>query len=114
MSEKYVEKDGDDDGDGNGDGNKQKGEDASAGALADCDKNEVDGGDAFDCIAAAASHSERDFRVGDGGDDGVTTVPPVMGECPPETIAIDDPPLLCLVIGVCGESILRIGPPNRD
>jgi hypothetical protein len=37
-----------------GDGNKQKVEDDSAGAIADCDNNEVEDSD-FDCIAAAAS-----------------------------------------------------------
>jgi hypothetical protein len=42
-------------------GNKQKVEDESAGAIADCDKNEVEGEDAFDCIAAAASENQGNF-----------------------------------------------------
>jgi hypothetical protein len=37
-----------------GDGNKQKVEDDSAGAIADCDKNDVEDSE-FDCIAAAAT-----------------------------------------------------------
>jgi hypothetical protein len=37
---------------GDGDGNKQKVEDESAGAIADCDNNEVERA-GFDCIAIA-------------------------------------------------------------
>jgi hypothetical protein len=37
---------------GDGDGNKQKVEDESAGAIADCDNNEVERA-GFDCIAVA-------------------------------------------------------------
>ncbi len=44
--------------DKDGNGNQQKVEDESAGAIADCDKNEVERAD-FDCIAnAATEHSE--------------------------------------------------------
>jgi hypothetical protein len=49
-----------------GDGNKQKVEDDSAGAIADCDKNEVERAD-FDCIAAAAT-DESEIGTGDGDD----------------------------------------------
>ena len=49
---------GDDDDDHNGDGNKQKVEEESAGAIADCDNNEVERAD-FICSAnAATEHSE--------------------------------------------------------
>jgi hypothetical protein len=37
---------------GDGDGNKQKVEDESAGAIADCDNNEVERA-GFDCVAVA-------------------------------------------------------------
>jgi hypothetical protein len=37
---------------GDGDGNKQKVEDESAGAIADCDNNEVERA-GFDCVAEA-------------------------------------------------------------
>jgi hypothetical protein len=101
------DKDGDDKGDRkyvakDGDGNKQKVEDESAGAIADCDENEVDGEDAFDCIAAAASDNEGDFGVGDGVDDGRVIAPGNVtdAECPPGTIRISLDPLLCLVVGV--------------
>jgi hypothetical protein len=39
---------------GDGDGNKQKVEDESAGAIADCDNNEVERA-GFDCFAIAAN-----------------------------------------------------------
>jgi hypothetical protein len=49
-----------------GDGNKQKVEDESAGAIADCDKNEVERAD-FNCFANAATEdSEINERDGDG------------------------------------------------
>jgi hypothetical protein len=49
----YAEGDDDDDNDHNGDGNKQKAEDESAGAIADCDDNNVETGD-FECVASSA------------------------------------------------------------
>ena len=53
MAPAYAERDGDDD-DKRGDGNKQKVEDESAGAIADCDNNEVERA-GFDCFAIAAN-----------------------------------------------------------
>ena len=50
-----------------GDGNKQKVEDESAGAIADCDKNEVERAD-FDCFANAATE-DSEINTG-GGEDG--------------------------------------------
>jgi hypothetical protein len=47
----YAGGDNDNDND-NGDGNKQKVEDESAGAIADCDNNEVERAD-FECFAIA-------------------------------------------------------------
>ena len=47
----YAEGDNDND-DDNGDGNKQKVEDESAGAIADCDNNEVERA-GFECFAIA-------------------------------------------------------------
>jgi hypothetical protein len=47
----YAEGDNDND-DDNGDGNKQKVEEESAGAIADCDNNEVERA-GFDCVAVA-------------------------------------------------------------
>ncbi|HYZ94707.1 MAG TPA: hypothetical protein VE566_03015 [Nitrososphaeraceae archaeon] len=69
----YSER-GDDDG-RSGDENKQKVEDDSAGAIADCDENEVERDD-FDCIAAAATE-ESEVGTGDGGTptpDGLFTI----------------------------------------
>jgi hypothetical protein len=58
-----------------GDGNKQKVEDESAGAIADCDKNEVERAD-FECIANAATEdSEINERDGD------SSLFPTDGEC---------------------------------
>ena len=58
-----------------GDGNKQKVEDESAGAIADCDNNEVERAN-FRCFADAATEdSEINERDGDGG------LFPVDGEC---------------------------------
>ena len=45
-----------------GDGNKQKVDDESAGAIADCDDNEVERA-GFDCVAQAASDEVRDQIV---------------------------------------------------
>src|ERR671921_1573798 len=64
----YSER-GDDDG-RSGDENKQKVEDDSEGAIADCDENEVERAD-FDCIATAATE-ESEVGTGDGG----TPTPP--------------------------------------
>ena len=47
----------------NGDGNKLKAEDNSAGAIADCDNNDVEEA-SFDCIPIAAA----DIDVETGGD----------------------------------------------
>jgi hypothetical protein len=47
-------------------GNRQLVEDESAGAIADCDKNEVERAD-FDCIAAATTE-ESEVGTGDGDD----------------------------------------------
>jgi hypothetical protein len=73
MTQAYAEEDHDDERydddkryDKGGDGNKQKVEDDSAGAIADCDKNEVERAD-FDCIAAAAT-DESEIGTGDGDD----------------------------------------------
>ena len=49
---------GDDDEDHNGDGNKQKVEEGSAGAIADCDNNEVERAD-FNCNANAATENSE-------------------------------------------------------
>jgi hypothetical protein len=75
MAPVFAEDDDDDHDkyDKDGDGNKQKVEDDSAGAIADCDENEVERAD-FDCIASAAS---GESTVGDG-EDGLF---PVDGEC---------------------------------
>ena len=62
---------GDDDDDHNGDGNKQKVEEESAGAIADCDGNEVDRAD-FNCNANAAT---EDSEVNTG--DPRITLPPI-------------------------------------
>jgi hypothetical protein len=51
MVPAYAEGDNDNDND-SGDGNKQKVEDESAGAIADCDNNEVERA-GFDCFAIA-------------------------------------------------------------
>src|SRR5918992_6007634 len=72
----YSER-GDDDG-RSGDENKQKVEDDSAGAIADCDENEVERDD-FDCIAAAATE-ESEVGTGDGG----TPTPDGPPDGPPE------------------------------
>jgi hypothetical protein len=67
MAPAYAGGDDDDDHKG-GDGNKQKVEEDSAGAIADCDKNDVEESD-FDCIAAAATDdSEIGTGDGDNGD----------------------------------------------
>ena len=63
---------GDDDYDKkDGDGNKQKVQDESAGAIADCDNNEVERAD-FDCIATAAT-DESEVGTG-GGENGLVPV----------------------------------------
>ena len=54
---------GGDDDDDNGDGNKLKVEDDSAGAIADCDDNEVEGPGGpsdFNCVPIAASDVDID------------------------------------------------------
>jgi hypothetical protein len=53
-----------DDDDHNGDGNKLKAEDESAGAIADCDDNEVERA-GFDCIPIAAADIDVDLGRGD-------------------------------------------------
>jgi hypothetical protein len=55
--------------DKDGNGNKQKVEDESAGAIADCDKNEVERAD-FDCFASAAT-DDSEVNTGDGRDGGM-------------------------------------------
>jgi hypothetical protein len=57
---------------GDGDGNKQKVEDESAGAIADCDNNEVERA-GFDCVAVA--------EIEDGGSGGLGA-PPVVPALP--------------------------------
>ena len=55
---------GGDDDDDNGDGNKLKVEDDSAGAIADCDDNELEGPGGpsdFNCIPIAATHTDVDI-----------------------------------------------------
>ncbi|HKG87543.1 MAG TPA: hypothetical protein VKA95_04400 [Nitrososphaeraceae archaeon] len=47
---------------GDDDGNKQKVDDESAGAIADCDDNDVEEA-GFDCVAQAASDEVRDQIV---------------------------------------------------
>ena len=64
MTQAYAGGDDDDDHKG-GDGNKQKVEDDSAGAIADCDKNDVEESD-FDCIAAAATDESEAGLIGPG------------------------------------------------
>ena len=79
-----------------GDGNKQKVEDESAGAIADCDYNEVERAD-FDCFASSATEeSEIDTGDGDGNGDGNGDG---QGDCPSGLIEVDAEPLLCLVVG---------------
>ena len=86
-----------------GDGNKQKVQDDSAGAIADCDKNEVERAD-FDCIAAAAT-DESTIGTGDGDGDGNGDNGngdgngDQQGDCPEGLIELDADPLLCLVVG---------------
>src|SRR5918992_4206461 len=73
---------GDDDG-RSGDENKQKVEDDSAGAIADCDENEVERAD-YDCIAAPATE-ESEVGTGDGG---TPTPDGPPEEEPPETATL--------------------------
>ena len=61
---------GDDHDDDNGDGNKQKVEDESAGAIADCDNNEVERA-GFDC-----------FAIAELGEDGGPVAVPIPGVPP--------------------------------
>jgi hypothetical protein len=83
--------DGDDNNDKRGDGNKQRVEDEGAGAIADCDWNDIEESD-FQCIAAAAT-DEGIIR-----DDGGTTPPPppdvsftVVGEGSEGEVVCDPP-----------------------
>ena len=57
-----------------GDGNKQKVEDESAGAIADCDNNEVERA-GFDCIAVP--EIGEDGGPGLGGPPGIPGAPPI-------------------------------------
>jgi hypothetical protein len=112
MTQAYAEEDHDDERydddkryDKGGDGNKQKVEDDSAGAIADCDKNEVERAD-FDCIAAAAT-DESDIGTGDGDGNG-----DLQGDCPEGLVQVDAEPLLCLVVGPeeeCPEGFETVG-----
>jgi hypothetical protein len=71
----YAE--GDDHDDDNGDGNKQKVEDESAGAIADCDNNEVERA-GFDCFAIAELEEDGGLMNGLGPiETGGPSVPPV-------------------------------------
>jgi hypothetical protein len=54
----YAEDDDHDD--DNGDGNKLKAEDESAGAISDCDDNDVEEA-GFDCISIAAADTELEL-----------------------------------------------------
>jgi hypothetical protein len=65
----YAEGDDDHDDDNNGDGNKLKAEDNSAGAIADCDDNDVEEA-GFDCIPIALADIELDLGRGAGFVDG--------------------------------------------
>jgi hypothetical protein len=67
---------GDDHDDDNGDGNKQKVEDESAGAIADCDNNEVERA-GFDCFAIAELEEDGGLMNGLGPiETGGPSVPP--------------------------------------
>ena len=68
----YAE--GDDHDDDNGDGNKQKVEDESAGAIADCDNNEVERA-GFECFAIAEI-SEDGGPISVPIENGPPSVPP--------------------------------------
>jgi hypothetical protein len=58
--------------------NKQKAEDESAAAIADCDDNDVERA-GFDCFGIAANDIELELGLGrDGG--GMTTAVPGLGE----------------------------------
>ena|SRR5215212_5250391 len=58
--------------------NKNKAEDESAAAIADCDKNDVERA-GFDCFGIAANDIELELGLGrDGG--GMTTAVPGLGE----------------------------------
>jgi hypothetical protein len=81
-----------------GDGNKQKVEDESAGAIADCDKNEVERAD-FDCFANAATE-DSEVNTGDGGDG----LFPVDGECQGALIEVEiDGITICVPPGLFPE-----------
>jgi hypothetical protein len=68
---------GDDHDDDNGDGNKQKVEDESAGAIADCDNNEVERA-GFDCFAIAELEDNSGLiGLPPGIETGGPAVPPV-------------------------------------
>jgi hypothetical protein len=58
MVPAYAGGDDDDDDHKGGDGNKQKVEDESAGAIADCDKNDVEQA-SFKCIAPAVTEGSE-------------------------------------------------------
>jgi hypothetical protein len=63
---------------GEEDGNKQKAEDESVAAIADCDWNDIDGAD-FDCIASVASAQQDKARDLICPDD--TQLNPTTGKC---------------------------------
>src|SRR5687768_9564839 len=69
----YAE--GDDHDDDNGDGNKQKVEDESAGAIADCDNNEVERA-GFECFAIAELEEDGGRIVAGPIETGGPSVPP--------------------------------------
>jgi hypothetical protein len=84
--------------DKDGNGNKQKVEDESAGAIADCDKNEVERAD-FDCFANAATE-DSEVNTGDGGDG----LFPVDGECQGALIEVEiDGITICVPPGLFPE-----------
>jgi hypothetical protein len=58
---------GDDHDDDNGDGNKNKAEDESNAALADCDDNDVEQA-GFDCFAIAGDEEEENGIINEPGD----------------------------------------------
>jgi hypothetical protein len=92
----HAEGGDDDDHDKRGDGNKQRVEEDGAGAIADCDWNDIEESD-FRCIATAATDEGRIIR------DGGTTPPP-----PPPT----DVPFT--VTGEGSEGSVVCDPPAPD
>jgi hypothetical protein len=65
MAPAYAGGEDNDNDNDNGDGNKQKVEDESAGAIADCDNNDVEQAD-FECFAIAANLDGLGGLIGPG------------------------------------------------